>query len=90
MKDPIVEEVRKARHSHAKKFGHDLGAIVADFQERQKKSGLKYVTFQSKRIQKPNRALPPTGSKSAFKAASLAPVTGRRKASPAPGLRASG
>ena len=30
MKDPIVEEVRKARQAHAKQFNHDLTAICAD------------------------------------------------------------
>ena len=30
MKDPIVEEVRKARLEHAKEFNHDLSAICKD------------------------------------------------------------
>lgn len=30
MNDPIVEEVRKYRDEHAKKFNYDLEAIVAD------------------------------------------------------------
>ena len=30
MKDPIVEEVRKARQDHAGKFNHDLKEICKD------------------------------------------------------------
>lgn len=89
MKDPIVEEVRKARINHAKKFGYNLNAIVADFQERQKNSGLAYVTFQSARLQKPNKALHSTGIKQADKAALLAPITARAKAHRMRRLRAS-
>ncbi len=35
-KDPIVEEVRVARHRHASKFHNDLDAIVADLKEKEK------------------------------------------------------
>ena len=35
MKDPIVEEVRKARDEHARKFHYDLDAICRDIQARQ-------------------------------------------------------
>lgn len=43
--DPIVEEVRKARNEHAKRFNYDLQAIVADLQKQQKASGRKFVTL---------------------------------------------
>ncbi len=31
MKDPIVEEIRKIRDEHVKKFNYDLDAICEDF-----------------------------------------------------------
>ena len=34
MNDPIVNEVRKYRDEHAKKFNYDLDAIVADYQSK--------------------------------------------------------
>jgi hypothetical protein len=43
--DPIVEEVRKLRNEHAKKFHYDLQAIVADLKEQQKTSKRKFVTL---------------------------------------------
>lgn len=46
--DPIVEEVRKARETHAAKFGYDLSAICADFKEREKYSGHPVVSYQPK------------------------------------------
>jgi hypothetical protein len=41
--DPIVDEVRKARDLHAKKFNYDLQAIVADLKKQQEVSGRKFV-----------------------------------------------
>lgn len=37
--DPIVEEVRKARHAHAAKFKFDINAIFKDLKEREKSCG---------------------------------------------------
>ncbi|MGD0101571.1 MAG: hypothetical protein ABSC60_14580 [Acidobacteriota bacterium] len=39
MKDPIVEEVRKYRMEHTRKFRADLTAICADLRSIQKASG---------------------------------------------------
>ena len=50
MKDPIVEEVRRARTAHAKKFNYDLKAIFADIRKQQEKSGYNYVSLPAKRI----------------------------------------
>ena len=50
MDDAIVEEVRRIRERHAKKFGYDLDAIVADLQAREAKSKDTFVTFPAKRI----------------------------------------
>ena len=35
MRDPIVEEVRRARAEYAAKLGHDLDQIVDDLKRRQ-------------------------------------------------------
>jgi hypothetical protein len=35
MRDPIVEQVRKAREAYAAQFDHDLNRIVADLKRRQ-------------------------------------------------------
>lgn len=43
MKDPIVEEVRKHRLEHTRKFGGDLAAICADLRRIQKRSGHEVV-----------------------------------------------
>ena len=45
MKDEIVEEVRRARHEHAARFGNDLAAIFADLREKTRESGRKVVSF---------------------------------------------
>lgn len=43
MKDPIVEEVRKHRLAHTRKFGANLAAICADLRRIQKESGYDVV-----------------------------------------------
>ena len=45
-KDPIVEEVRKIRQQHAKRFNYDLRAIVDDLRKLQEQSGRKYIRFE--------------------------------------------
>ena len=40
--DPIVDEVRKVRDAHAKKFNYDLQAIAADLKRQQKVSKRKF------------------------------------------------
>ena len=47
--DPIVEEVRKARDEHAKKFNYDLQAIVAELKKQQNASKHKFVTLPPKK-----------------------------------------
>lgn len=39
--DPIVEEVRKVRNEHAKKFNYDFEAIVADLKKTAKRKPAK-------------------------------------------------
>ena len=48
-KDEIVEEVRRARHEHAAKFGNDLAAIFSDLRKRQRESGRKVVSLPPRR-----------------------------------------
>ena len=48
-KDPIVEEVRRAREEHAAKFDYDLERIFADLKEQERKSGKEYVALPPRR-----------------------------------------
>jgi hypothetical protein len=48
-RDPIVEEVRKAREDYAKQFNFDLREMVADLQRRERESGRKTVSFAPRR-----------------------------------------
>ena len=47
--DPIVEEVRKIRNDHAKKFNYDLKAIAADLQKQQQAGRRKVVSLPSRK-----------------------------------------
>lgn len=42
-KDEIVEEIRKIRDAHAKKFNYDLDAIYEDLKKAEQKSGRKII-----------------------------------------------
>ncbi len=57
-KDEIVEEVRRARHEHAAKFGNDIAAIFADLREKTRRSGRKVVSLP------PRRPLPRSSKRS--------------------------
>lgn len=48
-RDPIVEEVRKARDEYAKRFQYDLDAICRDLQRKQKESDRLVVAFPPNR-----------------------------------------
>jgi len=50
MKDPIVEEVRRHRMEHTRKFRGDLAAICEDLRAIQKASRHKVVRLSSKRV----------------------------------------
>jgi hypothetical protein len=43
--DPIVEEIRSARHAHARKLNNDLSAIVEDIRRLERESGRQHVNF---------------------------------------------
>jgi hypothetical protein len=49
MKDPIVEEVRKHRREHTKKFHGELSEICADLRRVQETSGREVVRLAPRR-----------------------------------------
>ena len=51
-RDPIVEEVRKARDAYAKRFDYDLDAICRDLQAKQRSSDKKVISLPPKRPRK--------------------------------------
>jgi hypothetical protein len=50
MKDPIVEEVRRHREAHTKKFHGELSEICADLRRVQEISGREVVRLEPRRI----------------------------------------
>ena len=55
MKDPIVEEVRRYRMEHTRKFGGDLRRICEDLRRIQRESGGQIVRRAPKLLEKPKR-----------------------------------
>lgn len=51
MRDPIVEEVRKYRMEHTRKFQGDLSAICADLRAIQEASGHEVVRLAPRRLE---------------------------------------
>jgi hypothetical protein len=51
MSDPIVDEVRKYRMEHTRKFRGDLSAICADLRDVQATSGHKVVRLVPRKLQ---------------------------------------
>ena len=51
MNDPIVEEVRKYRNEHAKRFNYDLDAICNDLINSQDTHRKRLVNFKKKKCQ---------------------------------------
>jgi len=51
MSDPIVEEVRKYRNEHAKRFNYDLDAICNDLINSQNAHRQRLVNFKKKKCQ---------------------------------------
>lgn len=47
--DPIVEEIRRIRDEHAKRFDYDLHAICEDFRKKQALSGHPVVSRKPRR-----------------------------------------
>jgi hypothetical protein len=51
MRDPIVEEVRKHRMEHTRKFRGDLSAICVDLRSVQNASGHKVVRLAPRKLE---------------------------------------
>lgn len=49
MNDPIVEEGRRIRDEHARKFGYDLAAICADIRRHQTSCGHRIVRLSKRK-----------------------------------------
>jgi len=49
MKDPIVEEVRKARRKHAEKYNFDIHAICEDLKKIEETCGHPIKTLPAKK-----------------------------------------
>ena len=48
-KDPVVEEVRRARDEHAASLGYDLRAIFEDLKRMERESGRRTVSLPPQR-----------------------------------------
>ncbi len=64
MKDPIVEEIRKARQEHAEAFNHDLDAICRDLKRIERECGHPLVSFPPRRLSGQNERTDPHDSES--------------------------
>lgn len=53
MKDPIVEDVRKARQDHAKKFNNDLDEICNDLKRIEKECDHMIVSLSPRLLGEP-------------------------------------
>lgn len=50
MKDPIVEEVRRHRAEHTRRFQGDLAAICADLRQVERRAGRKVVRLPAVKL----------------------------------------
>lgn len=48
MKDPIIEDVRRARETHAKRFNYDADVICEDLRKPEKTAGHPTVSLSSR------------------------------------------
>ena len=48
MKDPIIEEVRRAREKHAAKFNYNLDDIADDLRKKERRRKYKIVSLPAK------------------------------------------
>ena len=61
MKDPFVDEVRKHRMEHTRRFKSDLHLICEDLRAFESTLGDRVVTLKPKRIGRESRPGPPQG-----------------------------
>ena len=52
MRDPIVEEVRRARAKYAEKFDHDLDRMIDDLQRRQQAGEFQVIRLEPRPARK--------------------------------------
>ena len=57
-KDPIVDEIRKAREAHAARFDYDLKAIYCDLKQQEKNSGRTFVSYPSRKCGSAEKTIP--------------------------------
>jgi len=55
-RDPIVDEVRRARQRHAAKMGYDLDAICRDLRREEREGRRKIVSFAPRRARRTARS----------------------------------
>ena len=48
-RDPLVDEIRRVREAHAKKFAYDLDAIFDDLKAQERASRRKFVRLPPRR-----------------------------------------
>ena len=53
--DEIVEEVRRVREEHAKRFNYDISAICADIRQKQIESKRKIISLKKKQLKDKDR-----------------------------------
>ena len=49
--DP-VDEIRRSREEHGRKFNYDVDAIIADLKRMEKEQNLKTVSLPAKKVKK--------------------------------------
>lgn len=55
MRDPIVEEIRRVRDEHARRFDYDVDSIFADIRKREKARGLPLLTLSLRPVGRAGR-----------------------------------
>ena len=48
--DPIVNEVRRVRETHAERFNYDLQAIYLDLKNQERMSGKEFLSYAPRRL----------------------------------------
>ena len=56
--DPIVNEIRKIRETHAARLNYDLQAIYRDLKEQERNSGRTFISYPSRKYQFANKIEP--------------------------------
>ena len=51
LNDPVVNEIRAIRNTHAASFKYDVHAICDDYRRRQRESGREYISRPSRPVE---------------------------------------